>query len=954
MTRTPVQWAVLAVLSGLASTAFADDARHPYIVQLADKPVASYTGGVAGLKATQPAPGKRLDVQAADVQAYINYLGQKQSNVTAIIGNAPVVYEYKLVFNGFSAMLTDAEVRALKKSGDVLAITADQPRELLSNYTPKFLGLDKPGVGLWSQLGGIGAAGEDVVVGIVDSGVWPENAAFADRIDASGNPTNDPSGTLVYGAPPSNWRGTCEIDPSFRACNNKLIGAQIFRDQYDALIAAGTYTPHWSDYRSPRDNGGHGTHTASTAAGNHGVLASVAGVPMGKTSGMAPRARVAVYKVCWSYDNPALPGTPKNSCFNADSVKAIDKAVEDGVNVINYSISGSQTSVMDPVEQAFFGAANAGVFVAASAGNSGPANQVAHISPWLTTVAASTHDRYLEGSTTLGNGATYKGASMNPTELPQTAVVLSSSVGLPGASLNDVRLCFNTAVLDPAKVAGKIVVCDRGTNPLVDKSAAVHAAGGAGMLLVNVSGGATTQLAVAHSVPTVHVNAADGALIKTYAATGTGQASIGVFTTTSGGVPAPAMAGFSSRGPNKGDLNTLKPDVTAPGVDILAGYVPPQTEAERNAINDGSVVPPAAWDFLQGTSMSSPHVAGLAALLHQQHPSWSPAAIKSALMTTGYNTLDDGQPGMSNGRLPWAQGAGHVNPNSAADPGLVYDANTLDYVRYMCGNNVGLPASICSTYGSIAPYNLNLASLTAGSVLGQLTFTRTVKNVGSTVSTYNGSATITGFNATVTPASLTLNPGESKSFTVKLTRTTAPQEAWQYGSLVWSDGTHTVRSPLTARAAMLAAPALLTSESATGNKVFTVGTGFAGALTAVKGGMKEATVFDGTVNKVTGDGVAECAAGSDPTGGVKVHQLVVPAGNLVTRVAMYNSETGHGDQDDLDLLVLNSNGVAVGSSGSSTSDELVQTLNLAAGTYNVCVIGYAPRAAAPATSCPAG
>ncbi|MGQ5524500.1 S8 family peptidase [Chitinimonas sp. PSY-7] len=943
MTHGPAKWALLAIASSLAATAAADDVRRPYIVQLADKPVASYVGGISGLNATAPSKGTRLNVEAADVQAYINYLDAKQTNVLASIGTAQKVYDYKLVFNGFSALLTDKEVRALKRNAGVVAITQDAPRELLTNYTPSFLGLDKPGVGLWSQLGGPEHSGENVIIGVIDSGIWPENPAFADRVDAQGVPTFDNAATLAYEAPPASWKGTCLTSSSFPACNNKLIGAQIFRDQFDALVAQGMYTPHWSDYVSPRDNGGHGTHTSSTAAGNSKVPVSMGGVALGSSSGIAPRARVAMYKVCWSYNDPLIAGAAKNSCFTADSVKAIETAVADGVNVLNYSISGSQTSMMDPVEQAFFGAANAGVFVAASAGNSGPANQVAHISPWLTTVAASTHDRFYEGSANLGNGTTVTGASLSQTPVDASAMVLASDVGMSGADAVAVRECWNTGVLDPAKVAGKVVVCDRGTVARTDKSAAIKAAGGVGMILVNLTSSQSLN-ADMHTVPSLHVNNVMGASVKAYAAQAGATTAISKGELKAGVIPAPVMAEFSSRGPNKGEMNTLKPDLTAPGVDILAGYVPSQTQAEHDAINNGSMVPSAAWDFLQGTSMSSPHVAGMAALLRQKHPTWSPAAIKSALMTTGYNTLDDGRAGQANGRLPWAQGAGHVSPNAAANPGLVYDAGSSDYIRYMCGANVGLSPAVCSAFGSTQPYNLNLASMTASNVLGSLTFRRTVTNVSDAPSTYTATATLSGYKVTVSPETMTLNPGESQSFTVKLDRTTAQKDVWQFGSLVWSDGTHNVRSPLTARSgAMITAPVQLASEATSGSKVFSVGTGFSGKLNALQGGLKEATRISGNVLKANHDGMAACKAGNDPTGGLKVHEFVVPANNLVTRFDLYDADTEHGSSDDIDLIVMNSEGTVLGTSLNGGSDESVQVLNLPAGTYKACILGYSPR-----------
>lgn len=955
MKRSIINLAITALLTaGAAGFASAEEARLPYIIQLADQPAASYTGAISGLKATKPVSGQLLDINAYDVQAYINYIERKQNNVIASIGNAPVVHNYQVVFNGFSAMLTDAEVRKLKNNTDVVAITLDVPRTIQTNYTPKFLGLDKPGVGLWSKLNGAASAGENIVIGVIDTGVWPEDPSFADRVNANGEATHDAAGTQVYGAPPAAWKGSCENGEGFSNanCNNKLIGAKKFRAQYDALVASGAKVPHWSDYNSPRDSDSHGSHTASTAGGNGKVTAAIGGASIGYISGIAPRARLATYKVCWTSNDPVV-AAGKNNCYGGDSIKAIEAAVSDGVNVLNYSISGGE-QLNDPVDLAFLAATNAGVFVAASAGNSGPANMVAHIGPWLTTVAASTHDRVQESTVTLGNSV-YKGGSVNPAPLSGNLIVaknagISNYESLSPASKTALDRCYGDAdsvpadaKLDPAKVAGKIVLCDRGSSALLNKSAAVKEAGGAGMLLTNVAGGAATITAFSHVIPTVHISAADGVAAKAYAAAAgnTAQALFSASVTTSAG-NAPVMADFSSRGPNRADANVLKPDLTAPGVDILAASRPELTEAQRNQVANGAAAP-AEWQSMQGTSMSSPHVAGLGALLHQLHPTWSPAAIKSALMTSAYSTLNDGQPGLQNGLLPWAQGAGHVNPNTAADPGLVYDVSPLDYDRYLCGQNQ-LSPSKCSLIGSIQPYNLNVPSLTAANVLGKFTFNRTVTNVSDRVATYTAQASISGFDTVVSPSTLSLNPGESKSFTVTLSRTTAPKSVYQYGSLVWSDGTHTVRSPLTARASLLATVSQLNSEETTGNKVVTIATGSDGKLTLVKGGLKEATLNKATVatDSAAKDGVRECTAGTS-TAGVIVHSFSVPAGNLATRFALYNADTTHGGEDDLDLLVMNAAGVKVGSSGSDGSNESVQLFNLPAGNYKACVVGYAVK-----------
>ena len=760
-----VALATLALLCGLAVGAGLEG-RRTYIVQLGDAPAVTYQGGVAGLAATQPAPGTRFDARTLDAQAYIGYLDAQQRAVAASVAGAPVLANYHAVFNGFAAQLTPADVNALRANAKVVQIFEDQPRELDTISTPTFLGLTAPG-GLWSQLDALSRAvkGEDMVIGVVDGGIWPENTSFADRVDGSGVPTFS-GGTLAYGPPPATFTGGCVAGEGFNPathCNNKLVGAKF----YNAGFLAASLPKNWSEFYSPRDSvggvlahGGHGDHTASTAAGNSLAPVVMTGISFGPASGMAPRARVAAYKVCWTYDDPtATDGTgSKNSCFTSDSVKAIDDAVKDGVNVINYSISGSLTSVNDPVEQAFYRATVAGVFVAASAGNSGPANQVAHISPWLTTVAASTHNRILRADVTLGDGAKYTGASMNITPLPSTPLIRAEDAGMAGADPTKVTLCYSAgsnlgvAVLDPVKVAGKIVICTRGTTARVDKSLAVAQAGGVGMIMRDNGAGLVAEV---HSVPTVHVTSADGLAIQTYAASLAGTSDMGTFraSTTAN---APVMADFSSRGPNQGDSNVLKPDLTAPGVDVIAAVTPALTVSQRDAVANGTLVPDPDWASYQGTSMSSPHVAGLALLLKQAHPTWSPAAIKSALMTTTYSTLNDGLPGAQNGLLPWAQGAGHVDPNEAIDPGLVYDAGKADFVKYQCKvNRTAVSASDCATYGTLdETYNLNLPSITAGTVVGNVTVTRNVTNVGGSSATYTASASVSGFSTVVTPASL--------------------------------------------------------------------------------------------------------------------------------------------------------------------------------------------------------
>ncbi|WP_317201871.1 S8 family serine peptidase [Janthinobacterium sp.] len=943
----PISLAVLALFTSLA--AHADDIRRPYIVQLADQPVASYSGGVTGLNATQPAKGKRLDLASDDVQRYAGYLDGKRAEVQAIIAQAPVQYQYSVVLNGFAALLTDAEVRQLKASGAVASIAADAANHLDTNYTPTFLGLDQPN-GLWSQLGGATGAGEDIIIGIVDGGVWPENPSYADRVDAGGAPSFAADATLAYGPAPARWQGTCQTGEGFSQnhCNNKLIGAQFFNA---TRLTDTARVPHWSEFVSPRDSigsfngqGGHGTHTSSTAGGNRGVQASIDGNPLGAVSGMAPRARLAVYKTCWSYNDASDPTGAKNTCYGSDSVAAIEKAVKDGVNVINYSISGG-TNVGDPVEQAFLHAANAGVFVAASGGNAGPANSVAHISPWLTTVAASTHDRTGQGSVTLANGRRYTGASMTGRAAADSPLIRAEDAGLAGADAGKLALCFSAtgnggvALLDPAKVSGKIVTCTRGSNARTDKGQAVKDAGGAGMVLVDNGAGLEAD---AHVLPAVHVSKEDGALIRAYAQTAGAAGSIAKFAPVKGAVLAPVVADFSSRGPNRYDPNTLKPDVAAPGVAILAGLTPPLSREQQAEVINGTLVPAPFWGLYQGTSMASPHVAGLAALLRQLHPDWSPAAIKSALMTTGSTTYADAQSGDLRGTLSFGQGAGHVTPNRAADPGLVYDIAKADYKKYMCG--LGLTAECAA--GSMAAYNLNLPSITVSNVLGAQKISRQVTNVGGAAATYTATASISGYSVSVEPASLTLEAGETKSFELTLTRGNAAANVWQYGALVWSDGVHTVRSPITARSGRsVIAPELVRAEKASGSRLLTLNTGFTGRLAATTGGLKAVTrsalnvaqAVPETVNTAA-NATAACKAGIS---GVRVVSMAVPANTIAARFETFDRDTEGGQGHDLDLLVLDGAGALVGASQRDGSNESVLLASPAGGTYKVCVIGYA-------------
>ena len=766
-------------------------------------------------------------------------------------------------------------------------MSKDEIRQLTTSSTPTFLGLNAPG-GIWTT-----SKGENVIIGIVDTGAWPEHPSFSDRTGGNGNGTQD--GKLSYQQIPG-WNGKCTPGDAFTGsnCNQKLIGARYYNAGFGGNAAIKAEFPF--EYNSPRDHDGHGTHTATTAGGNQNVPTTGEAAVFGSISGIAPRARIAAYKVCW--------GGSAGGCAGVDSVAAIDQAVADGVDVINFSISGTSTNFRDPVEIAWLNAADAGVFVAASAGNSGPASStVAHPSPWVTTVAAGTHNRNGEGSVTIG-GVTYIGVSVAASAVGPVASINGADAGLAGVSPSLAALCFaagdngGAAVLDPVKVAGKIVVCDRGVNARVNKSQAVKDAGGVGMVLVNTS--VNSLDADFHAVPTVHLPVANRAAVQAAAAiasAATISAAQIVYNT-----PAPFTAAFSSRGPLRAGLgDLLKPDLIAPGQSILAGVAPPG--------NSGRL-----FDVYSGTSMSSPHVAGLAALMKQLHPDWSPMAIKSALMTTGGDVLDGPN---TNPLVIFRQGAGHVQPNKAMNPGLVFDSGYNDWLGFLCGTQ--LPTSFCTSGGIpvLDPSNLNVASIAIGDLAGVQTVKRRVTNVGGNPATYLASYTgMTGFSVAIDPPSLHVAAGETKEFTVTFTRVAATLNAYSGGQLTLNDGIYNVRVPMVVRPVALAAPAQVSGG-------YNVTFGYSGPFTATARGLVPAATASGAV----------------ATGGSADFAVSVAAGTTYARFALFDADVSQAS--DIDLEVYNSSGTLVGVSGSATSTEEVNLLNPAAGTYTVRAIGFA-------------
>lgn len=881
-----------------------------YIVQMLDEPAAAYRGGRAGLAATKPRPGQKLDPSSASARRYAAYLDSRQTVVLDAAGVAPtaVLYRYRYSFNGVAATLTPAQAARLQRDPAVVRVTQDRLDHPMTDNTPSFLGLDAPG-GIWSQAGGQAHAGEDVVIGVIDTGVWPEHPSFSDQSDLSDRPGRSGAATRVYGAPPSSWHGTCQAGERWSKddCNNKLIGARYF-------LAGFTHAGILKDeYGSPRDSEGHGSHTASTAGGNAGVDPSIFGrdLGVGTISGMAPRARIAAYKACW-----------EGGCALSDLVSAIDWAVADGVDVINYSIGSDTPSLLSPDAIAFLFAADANVFVAASAGNAGPdAGTVGSpaSAPWLTAVGASTHDRFFEGTVRLGSNATYKGASVTP-GLGSRPLVDGEAAGSIGC---------DEGKLDPAKVKGAIVLCE-GSRLRAARSKAVADAGGVGMVLYNVDSPMMT-FSDNHYVPAVHLPRDSGLAVKAYIA----RASSPTAGIEAGGAvadpTAPSMTHFSSRGPNGAAPDVIKPDVTAPGMQVLGANTP---------VALGSA-PGQLFQAISGTSMSSPHVAGVAALLVQVHRNWTPGVIRSALMTTA--SQDVAKHDTVTPADPFDFGAGHIRPNPATDPGLAYDADFPDYVAFLCGTGA-LAETVCTTpapdgFGvePIDPSDLNLASIGISQLAGIQSVTRTVENVGG-ADTYSVSVDAPpGVSALVEPSVLTLAAGQKASYRVTFTSMAgAALDEWSFGSLTWSDGAgHAARSPLAVRPVALAAPDAFAGTGSSGSTSWDVVFGYTGPFTADPLGLVPAVLESGSVVDDPANDIDIALA----TGvGIREHTIQVPAGTVHLRAALFEDATD--GADDLDLYLFDPSGNLVALSGSATSAEQVEVANPVAGTWKVIVHGW--------------
>ncbi|XP_059434613.1 subtilisin-like protease 4 [Corylus avellana] len=670
-----------------------------------------------------------------------------------------MVYSYRNVVSGFAARLTAEEVKAMETKDGFISARPERILQLQTTYTPEFMGLKKTDrqVGFWENSN----FGKGMIIGILDSGILPTHPSFSDQ------------GMLP---PPVRWKGTCDFNGT--NCNNKIIGAKVFHAG-KKVTAPG-----------PFDDEGHGTHVASIAAGNFVNDANSFGNARGTAAGIAPHAHLAIYKVCFN-----------NECAESDLMAGFESAIEEGVDVISISAGGgSHTYYQDYLALGAFQAIQYGILVSCAGGNNGPGRStVQNEAPWILTVGASTVDRSIRATVKLGSGDEYDGESLfQPQDFNSNKLLRLVFPRGDGCSQN---------TLKDMDVEGKVVFC----TPAVENDAnAVLDAGGAAAIIMNSEvDGYTLDLKPTHpALPTTLISYVAGLKIKEYMNSQAYPKATILFKGTVIGDPsAPTVGAFSGRGPTIQSPGVMKPDIIGPGVNILGAW-PVRIESNSNSLS--------TFNVISGTSMACPHLSGIAALLKSSHPDWSPAAIKSAIMTTA-DTLNLGENPIVDELHLFADvftaGAGHVNPSRANDPGLVYDIRPNDYIPFLCGLNY--PDQMiriilhwqreedirCTNVNSIPAAQLNYPSFTVTLGLNHdnQTYTRTVTNVGPANSSYtldvlspNG---IGGLE--ISPKEISFTEVKQKaSYTVTFipSNHTVRPMGYAQGYLQWVSGRYNVRS----------------------------------------------------------------------------------------------------------------------------------------------------------------
>ncbi|XP_042028494.1 subtilisin-like protease SBT2.4 [Salvia splendens] len=799
---------ILILFAVCIVSSIAED-RDIYLVLLEGEPVAFHQN-------THHKQAKKPRLNSKASKAHAKFLVEShdqflQSKLEA--GSYSKLYSYKHIVNGFALHTTPSQAEKFKGAHGVRLVEKDKGAKLMTTYTPDFLGLET----VWSQQGGERNAGDGIVIGFVDSGINPIHPSFAY------DPLNP------WSSNGTRFSGSCEGGPLFpmSSCNGKIVSARFYAS---GARAAATLNPA-VDLMSPYDAVGHGSHVASTAAGNHGVPVVVDGFFYGRASGMAPRARIATYKAIY----PTV-GTL------ADVLAAIDQAVLDGVDVLSLSIGpdgppDDRVTFLGAFDIFMLSARKAGVFVAQAVGNQGPAPySVVSYSPWSFGVAASNTDRSYPGTLILGNGQKISGIGLSGASfgyglLQYRLVLAKDAVRANGAfpmTPQYTEECQYPEALDPIVVLGSVVICTfssgfyNGTSNLTAVIATARSLGFMGFVLVaNPSYGDFIAEPIPFSVPGIMIpKASEAQIVSQYYEQQTtrdgqgkairynGRASISEGRNASYTERAPVVSRFSSRGPDYTDqkrspADVLKPDILAPGHQIWAAWSPMSI---MNPILSGD-----NFALISGTSMATPHIAGIAALIKQNHPSWTPSMIASAMSTTATKHDNRGDPIMAEGfaantvypAAPFGFGSGLVDPARALDPGLVFAAGYEDYLTFLCSLPNADPEKVRIATGgtcpgsSSNPSDLNQPSLTITALSGARVTRRVVKNVASKPETYVCAVVPPkGVTVSVDPPWFSIAPEATQVLEIRLAVTQALDD-FTFGEIVMTGSlNHIVRMPL--------------------------------------------------------------------------------------------------------------------------------------------------------------
>ena len=707
------------------------DGKRRYIIQLNQPPIPEEAGirssAITNLENTQ-------DNLLSSLQSLLGY-------------QIETIGKFQRSYNGVAVYLDPSDIATVENQQDVKQVILDKDYLLQTDVGPQLIGADNLWNGTNPDVGT--ATGEGVVVGIIDSGINFDHPSFAET-DVDAYTHTNPLGA-------GNYLGVC--DPSSQqytdynpggadyACNAKLIGGYDF---VNGLEGGGTEIP------GPEDENGHGSHTASTAAGNKLDNVTYLGVNL-TISGVARHANVIMYDACYT------DTLGRGLCPGVSTLASVEQAIEDGiVDVINYSIGGGTSPWNDPVSMAFLSATQAGIFVSASAGNSGPnAGTLGHNEPWTASVAATTHGRTFEATLTV-DATDYQ---YTPGSGPAANSTISADMRFAG----DVDSANNTGCTawpNGNEFAGEIALIDRGSCSFADKVNNAEAAGALAVVVANNEAGIIRMAGLeGTNIPAGSILQSDGTTIKTALAGGVLASDMDPPVRVTSG-QADVVADFSSRGPSPFEYN--KPDVAAPGVNILAAY------------SDSDTATGTAPEFgaISGTSMAAPHNAGAAALLMELNPSWSVAEVKSALMmkavTTGV-TKEDGETQAD----PYDIGAGRIQVDNAATATLVLDETASNFAASDPANGGDLKT-------------LNVASLTDYNCQGTCTFTRTFRSVADDAIEYQ--ASLNGVPGTVTPSTFTVPKNGFQTVTIEVDASALPYGAASFGQLQISAVTYSVTS----------------------------------------------------------------------------------------------------------------------------------------------------------------